>query len=319
MAKRIKVGLALGSGSARGLAHIGVLKVLQEEGIDIDFIAGSSVGAMIGAGYALYGDVGPLLDIAYSRTKKPLDLMIDPSSPVKGIVSGKKIEYFLDEFGFKGKEFHDLRIPTIIAATDILKWTKVALIQGKVTKAIRASISIPGIFTPVKYGNTYLVDGGVTDPVPVDLLREAGVDFVIAVGLFSLSDVPTIWDIRDGDERSIANINNYGANTLYNFFLNLGKEKIISGLNWLKSGIVEGPNILDTIFTSINIMQKELSLRSLEEADIAIVPKGLKGFGLLDFDKAKELIEKGEEATWNLLPKIKKRINEKKKKSLFMS
>ncbi len=319
--KRLKIGLALGSGSARGLAHIGVLKVLQETGIEIDFIAGASVGAMMGVGYALYGDVAPLLDAAYRITKKPVDLMIDPASPIKGIVSGKKIESSLDEFGFKGKEFRDLKIPTIVVATDILRWTRVALIQGSITKAVRASISIPGIFSPVKYGDTYLVDGGVTDPVPVDLLYEAGVDFVIAVGLFPPSDIYTVWDLKDTDGRpgtSLDMRNQRENKAFYELLLRMGMEKVASGINWLKSG-VEGPNILETIFTSINIMQKELSFRSLEKADIAIVPPGLKGFGLLDFDKAPEIIEKGEKAAKNVLPLIEKKLKEKEKSALPVS
>ncbi len=316
MEKKLKIGLALGSGSARGLTHIGVLKVLQEAGIKIDFIAGSSVGAMMGVAYALYGDVAPLLEAAYSVTKKPVDLMIDPAFPIKGIVSGKKIESFLDNLGFRGKEFRDLKIPTIVVATDMFRWERVALTQGSITKAVRASISIPGIFSPVKYGDTYLVDGGVIDPVPVDVLKDTGVDFVIAVGLFSPSDVSTtIWDLRD--EESLPSIRRDLQETeaFHNLLLKLGKEKVISGINWLKSGI-EGPSIFETIFTSINIMQKELSFRSLERADVAIVPPGLKGFGLLDFDKAQELIEKGEKAARNVLPIIEKKLREKEKSAL---
>ncbi len=320
MKKDLKIGIALGSGSARGLAHIGVLKVLQEAGIKIDFIAGSSIGAMIGAAYALYGDITPLLETAYKTTKKPIDLMIDPAFPIKGIVSGKKIESLLDDFGFRGKEFRDLKIPTIIIATDILRWRKVALTQGSLTKAIRASISIPGIFSPVKYGDTYLVDGGVTDPVPVKPLRDAGVDFVIGVGLFPPPDISITWDLKDGN-KSLVPIDQEieERKAFYEFILRLGKEKVLSGINWLKTEVVEGPNIIETIFTSINIMQRELSFRSLEKADIAIVSPELKGFNLLDFHKAGELIEKGEKAAKKILPLLEKKLEEKDKSALLIS
>ncbi len=316
MKNKVKIGLALGSGSARGLAHIGVLKVLEEAGIKIDFIAGASIGAMIGVAYALYGEISPLLDAVYATTKKPINFMIDPAFPIKGIVSGKKIEAYLDDFGFKNKEFRDLKIPTIVVATDVFGWRRVALIQGSITKAVRASISIPGIFSPVKYGNTYLVDGGVTDPVPVDLLHEAGVDFVIAVGLYSSCDVYTVWNLRDDD--NLPKVENTKENKAFHeLLLQIGKDKMMSGINWLKNG-VEGPNVLSVLFTSINIMQKELSIRSLKMADVAIVPPDLQG-GLLDFDKAPEFIEKGEKAARKMLPLIEKKLKEKEKNALLVT
>ena len=319
MGKELKIGLALGSGSARGLAHIGVLKVLEEEGIKVDFIAGTSIGAIIGSAYALYGEVAPLLDAAYKVIKRPIDLMIDPAFPVKGIVSGKKIEALLAEFGFKDKEFRDLRIPMVITATDIIRWTCVALTQGSLIKAMRASISIPGIFSPVKYGDTYLVDGGVTDPVPVDILRDAGVDFIIAVALFPPSELSTIWNLKDDDVPVKKDESDFRRDqAFYELLLNIGKEKFLSSINWLKNGI-EGPNILETLFTSINIMQKELSFRSLEKADISIVPPDLKGFGLLDFNKAEELIQRGEKAARNVIPLLKKKLEEKERVVLPIS
>ena len=319
MNKKIKIGLALGSGSARGLAHIGVIKVLQEEGINIDFIAGSSIGALIGAAYAMHKDVKPLIEAAYNVTKKPIDIMIDPGFPLKGIVSGRKIENLIDGLGFKGKEFKDLKIPTIIVATDLRRWAKVALFQGSITRAIRASISIPAIFTPVRYGDSYLVDGGVTDPVPVEILRESGVDFIIAVGLFPLSDRVTIWDLKDSNNVPLVKSEMETGEAFYNLILRLGKEKIVNGISWLRSEVVDGPNLIETIFTSINIMQKELTFKSLEKADIGIVPPGLKGFNLLDFHRAAELIGKGERAAHNMMPLIKKKIDEKEKTSLSVS
>ncbi len=316
MKNKVKIGLALGSGSARGLAHVGVLKVLEEAGIKIDFIAGASIGAMIGVAYALYGKVSPLLDAVYEIQKKPVNFMIDPAFPIKGIVSGKKIEAYLDDFGFKNKEFRDLKIPAIVVATDVFGWRRVALIQGSITKAVRASISVPGIFSPVKYGNTYLVDGGVTDPVPVDLLYESGVDFVIAVGLFPSSDVYTVWNLRDDD--NLPKVEDVKENkAFYELLIQIGKDKMISSINWLKNG-VEGPNVLSVLFTSINIMQKELSIRSLKMADIAIVPPDLRG-GLLDFDKAPEFIEKGEKAARKMLPLIEKKLKEKEKSALLVT
>jgi len=162
------IGLALGSGSARGLAHIGVLKVLEREQIPINAISGSSMGALIGGLYAAGMPLRELESIALKVTRRAVLAHIDPIPSLKGLVLGKKIEEMLRSF-IGNKDFSELRIPMAIVATDILTGEELVLKdKGDVVNAIRASISVPVVFVPVRAGDRILVDGGVVNPVPVD-------------------------------------------------------------------------------------------------------------------------------------------------------
>ncbi len=169
--KGLKIGLALGSGSARGLAHVGVIMALEAYNIPIDIISGTSIGSVIGGLYASGATVRQLEEVALSIKKSKTLFMIDPVIPRSGLISGDRIEKMLNQFGIKDKTFDDLKIPFAAVATDVESGAEVILNQGKVIDAVRASISIPGIFTPVKYQDYYLVDGGVVDPVPVDVVK----------------------------------------------------------------------------------------------------------------------------------------------------
>ena len=162
------IGLALGSGSARGLAHIGVLKVLEREQIPINAISGSSMGALIGGLYAAGMPLRELESIALKVTRRAVLAHIDPIPSLKGLVLGKKIGEMLRSF-IGNKDFSELRIPMAIVATDILTGEELVLKdKGDVVNAIRASISVPVVFVPVRAGDRILVDGGVVNPVPVD-------------------------------------------------------------------------------------------------------------------------------------------------------
>ena len=181
--KQPKVGLALGSGGARGLAHIGVIKVLEENNIPIDFIAGCSIGAMVGGLYALTKDINLVEKIAMATDwRRIVSLLAEPALFSGGLVGGEKIEKFiLDQTG--GKSYKDLKVPFIAVATDINTGEEVKIKEGSLAKAIRASSSVPLVFKPCKRGNKLLVDGGLSDPVPVDVAREMGAEIVIAVNL----------------------------------------------------------------------------------------------------------------------------------------
>ena len=177
MSRKPKVALVLGAGSARGLAHIGVIQVLQENGIEIDLIAGSSMGAMVGTVYACGVDIY-MLDklIEHMNTK----LLFDVGVPRLGFMSGNRINEFMD-LVTKKKNFADLEMSVAVVATDLMTGNRVVLEEGAVTEAVRASIAIPGIFTPVPKGDMVLVDGAVCDRLPVDVAWEKGADLVIAV------------------------------------------------------------------------------------------------------------------------------------------
>ncbi|MGE5587190.1 MAG: patatin-like phospholipase family protein, partial [Clostridia bacterium] len=164
------IGLALGSGAARGLAHIGVLKVLEREGIPIKAISGASMGALVGGLYAAGMPLVEMEKYALAVTRRSVLAWIDPIPPKQGFIVGKRIQDLLRSFiGNVG--FSELKIPLAVVAADVLTGEEVILRDGDVVDAIRASISIPVVFVPVQLGGRMLVDGGVVNPVPVDYIR----------------------------------------------------------------------------------------------------------------------------------------------------
>lgn len=175
--KRKKVGLALGSGGAKGYAHLGVLKTLEKNNIPIDYISGASAGAIVGALYSLYKDTEKVKQILFDFDK--LKSLIDVSFR-GGIFKGKKLTVFFDDI-FQGKKIQDLDIPLCIIATDFTTGKEVRFKKGNIALAVRASIAIPFIFELVECEKKELADGGLSSPVPVRALREMGSDVVIGV------------------------------------------------------------------------------------------------------------------------------------------
>ena len=188
-----KIGLALGGGAAKGYAHIGILKVLEKEGIPIDMIAGTSIGSVVGALYASGISISVIEKLAYNIQR---DLWIDLVIPRRGFIEGKRVEEMM-KLLTKNKSFDELEIPLAITATDLIEGEEYIFNKGNVAKAVRASISIPGIFNPVIEGKKVLVDGGVLNNVPVDVVKQMGADYVIAVDLSSKVSVKvrSIYDI----------------------------------------------------------------------------------------------------------------------------
>jgi len=181
MEDRKTVGLALGSGGVRGLAHIGVIKVLLKHNIPIDYISGASIGAWVGAHYALYQDIEKTADFTAGKKKEKLLSFLELTMS-GGLVKGEKVEALLNGW-LDGATFADLKIPLKIAATDLISGNKIVFSEGKLAPAVRASMSVPGIFKPVIFEHRALVDGGLSNPVPVDLVKELGAEVVIAVNL----------------------------------------------------------------------------------------------------------------------------------------
>jgi len=175
--EKMKVGLALGAGAARGLAHIGVLQVLQEEKIPVDLIAGTSIGSLIGAFYAAGADLYLLEKIAEHLQWKHLT---DFTLCKTGLINGKELFDFI-KLLTQSKDFSDLNLPFAAVATDIHSGEEVVLQQGLVAQAVRASISIPGVFTPVEINGRFLVDGAVVSNLPVRAARQMGAQVVIGV------------------------------------------------------------------------------------------------------------------------------------------
>ena len=177
MPKKPKIGLALGSGASKGLAHLGVLKVLNEKNIKPSFVTGSSIGALIGGLYCCGIDLDMMIKLA--KNMKP-DIWMDPAVSKKGLLAGKKAEEMF-KILTKNKKIEELDIPIRIVATDIINSRRYVFDKGPLWLAMRASIAIPGIFCPVEIDNLVLVDGGVLDRVPAALAKEMGADIIIAV------------------------------------------------------------------------------------------------------------------------------------------
>ncbi|MDF0725301.1 patatin-like phospholipase family protein [Cytobacillus sp. S13-E01] len=189
-----KIGLALGSGGARGFAHLGVIKVLKEENIPIDMISGSSMGALVASFYGAGLDIERLYKFAVAFKRK---YYLDFTVPKMGFISGKRVKELIRLFTH-GKNIEQLDIPIAIVATDLLNGEKVIFKSGPIADAVRASISIPGIFVPEKVNGRLLVDGGVVDRVPVSVVRDMKADLIIAVDVSHVKvndEITSIFDV----------------------------------------------------------------------------------------------------------------------------
>jgi NTE family protein len=270
--KRKKVGLALSGGAARGLAHVGVISVLHQAGIPIDMIAGTSSGAIMGAVYARHLDTEKMKEYALDPNWKKRAPMIDPSFPKTGFIKGKKIENLLASFLGGHIEFKDLQIPFACVATDISTGEEIVINSGPVPEALRASISIPGIFTLTRHRGRYLVDGGLTTPIPVEVVRQMGADFVIAVNVNP--DVVNRQSIKTSPKTPN-----------------------------------KAPNIFQVLIQSVYITTYSLAKTSLESADFVIEPD-IADISAGEFIRTPELIELGEAAASAALPEIRKKLEE---------
>jgi NTE family protein len=270
--KILKVGLALGSGVARGLAHIGVLKVLEEAHIPINMIAGTSIGALVGACYARDGKISRAEEAALKVGWREFARLLYPNlvSMRKGLIHSKRVEEML-RYLIGDAQFKDLLLPLAAVATDIHTGEEVVIKTGLVIDAVRASISIPAVFVPVKLDGRCLVDGGVTNPVPADVVRAMGADIVIAVNVLT--------DPR----RQTAN-------------------------PMPKRGSLEPPNLLNTLIQSMYIMEHEITKLKMPIVDVNIVPS-VGHLEAHEFFRAKEAIEAGIKAATDKLPQIQKLLS----------
>lgn len=293
----VLVGLVLGSGAALGLAHIGVIRVLEEEGIPIDVVAGSSMGASIAAFWATGKSSNQMEKIVYtSRKKISLLSLRDLIFPASGLISDRRIMNLLSSY-LGEKTFRDIKLPLKIVAVGFENREVVVLDSGKLIDAVRASISIPGIFKPKKKDGIHLIDGGILDPVPVSVLMRMGVKKIIAVNtLPSPSDIQRGFDIQQKElkekEDKIAK-----ANIIVRMFYRTYK----------RIRYMFAPNILDIIVGSMQSMQYTIAEQSCRQADVYIHPD-TAGLNWSDFYSVRKAIKKGEEATAEALEEIKQFI-----------
>ncbi|MBW1862883.1 MAG: patatin-like phospholipase family protein [Deltaproteobacteria bacterium] len=309
-----KIGLALGSGSARGLAHIGVIKALDEAGIRVDYIAGTSVGAVVGAVYAS-GSINSLENVVLQLDWKKIIPFFDVVFPKSGLIDGNKITDFIRNH-VDEKNIEDLPLPFCAVSTDLATGNEVAIQEGDLIEAVRASISIPGIFTPVKKNGLTLVDGALVNPVPVSVVREMGADFVIAIDLNH-----DIIGKKSAGKASISTSDNMSSNKEIGDNL-AGKSRILKALNervksidfpakkqlkqWMAGD--PGPNIFEVLVSSINIMGTQITATRLkaEPPDLLIRPR-LGHLKFLEFHRAKEAIAEGYEETKSSIDFLKRK------------
>lgn len=295
----VLVGLVLGSGAALGLAHIGILKVLEREKIPIDIMAGSSIGALLGSFWAKGMTAAELERIAYGfRSKRSLLTLIDPTIPKFGIFMGGQVTKFLEQH-LDGITFRDLKMPLKVTACDYARRELVILDEGSVVEAIRASVSIPAIFEPVRIRGRYLIDGGVLDPVPVDVLSRMGVHKIIAV-----NTLPSPEDIhRRHQELAEERDRLYRLARAQGFFQLLAFKFRRAWWAWLDS------NIFDVIMHTMQGMEFELAQVQCAQADVVLHPT-VPRVNWFEFYSVDQLIRRGEEEAEEHLAAIKKLVSE---------
>lgn len=281
----MKVGLALGSGAARGWAHIGVIRALEEAGCKPDIIAGCSIGAFVGAACAS-GDLDMLEEWVGRLTWQNVLKLLDPSW-AGGLIKGEKLIDFFRQH-FLDHDFSALAMPFACVATDLANGREVWLKEGSVADAVRASIAMPGLFTPVERNGRLLVDGGLVNPVPVSLCRYMGADIVIAVDLGA--------DLT--------------GRALRREEIVTDKDNERSWLQRLRGSIGLGgsaatPSMMSVMSSSINIMQVRIARSRLagEPADVLLTPM-LSGLGLMDYHRGIEAIAEGRAAVERMLPAL---------------
>lgn len=292
-----KIGLALGGGSARGWAHIGVLRALAEAGVVPDMVCGTSIGALVGAAY-VDGDLDRLENWARELTLQTIVGFLDFSIG-GGLIKGEKlIEFFRSHF--VDLQISALPLPFAAVATDLQTGREVWLQEGLVSDAVRASIALPGLFTPIEHEGRWLVDGGLVNPVPVSLCRAMGADLVIAVDLNS--DIVGKHLRKARASKAAAADNPEGVSETVLARIQSGMATLgIAGPKTSNSR----PSMLDVLASSINIMQERITRSRLagEPADVLITPR-LAELGLMEFHRASIAIEAGSRATKQALQQI---------------
>ena len=274
----MKTGIALGGGGAKGLAHIGVLKVLHEYGIVPDMVAGTSIGAMVGALYLLRGEINAVEEYALGFENSSLYPHLVPRFSSSGMISEKKIQAFLHGI-FGAKRIEDLERPFFCPAADIRSGREVMFDRGSLQRAIRASISIPVLFKPVHLGGHYLVDGGLLNPVPVDILKKRGCDFTIAVNVIAPRPLRLRKKPKIKEAPLLARLDNF-----------LSRRLVPDSPN-------KEPNMIEAFLSTMEIMQQKLIAARLR-ADLpdAVIHIQTSDISTFEFYHPAAIIRRGEQA-----------------------
>ncbi len=294
------VGLALGSGSARGLAHIGVIRALVERDIHVECVAGTSIGALIGSVYAS-GNLAAIEEVFLGFDWKKIAYFIDVVFPKSGLIDGIRVAAFVREY-IQAELIENLPLRFVAVATNLQTGAEVTLDSGDTIEAVRASISVPGILTPVRRNGEVLVDGGLVNPVPISQARAMGAKKVVAVDLNHdiVAGKATIHKDATIEQSSITQALSRFGGTQYQLAMERIQRGLSSmdnsGLNQIRAWFAEEPlpNIFEVTLSSINIMESQITRTRLqvEPPDILIQPK-LGHIRFLEFNRAEEIMEIG--------------------------
>lgn len=293
----VSVGLALGGGAALGLAHIGVLRVLEKENIPIDIIVGSSMGAIIASLWAIGKDAAGIEEIAREfEQKKNLMNLLDPVIPISGLLGGRAIKHWLRKH-IGGRTFYSTRIPLKIVAYDLIRREELVMESGPLVSAIRKSIAIPGVIEPVREGDRLIIDGGVLNPLPTNILTSRNIKKIIGVNVLqSPHDVSESFALEKDAESRKERVPfrkapfQFLGFRVYRFLLRPFKH-----------------NISDIIVRTLQSTEYVLAEQSAQQADVIIHPD-LVGINWFELYKVDELIKRGEDAARKALPEIKKLV-----------
>jgi len=308
---RPRLGIALGSGSARGWAHIGVLRALAERGLVPDVITGASVGALVGAASA-NGRLADLEQWVCTLTQRDVWRLVDARFRGGGVMTGVRLmEAITGKVG--DAPIESLPIAFGAVATDLYTGEEVWLRDGSFMAAVRASSGVPGLFSPTLHEGRWLIDGGVVNPVPVSLCRALGADLVIAV---DLSRSVTMVAKRVGEQptqaRTLSNEQPPAPNARQGEAVTAEGTAILAKWSGLVDGLVESfrskrtePGLLEVMSSAVGIMQDRItrSRFALDPADLVLRPD-LGGFQLMDFHRAREAIDIGAAYVGHMAPQL---------------
>lgn len=292
-----KIGLALGSGASRGWSHIGVINALEKAGIEPDIVCGTSVGAVVGASYAA-GNLEALQEWVLASSQSDVYRFFNIKFSQSGFVDIDRLNKFLHDYvANESLTIEELSKPFIAVSTDLETGQEAWLREGNVAQAVRASMSLPGIFPPVRDNGRWLVDGGLVNPVPVTACHALGADVVIAVNLNA--------DIVGKRLKRTEETSAPAEEGLLNSLKQQAKEYSAS-LFSSDNKEEDAPGLLSVVSSSINIFQDRITRSRLagDPADVLISPR-LRDVGLLEFGKAAEAMKTGEECVERVLPEIR--------------
>jgi predicted acylesterase/phospholipase RssA/CRP-like cAMP-binding protein len=284
----VLVGLALGTGAARGLAHIGVIRILEREGIAVDVVAGSSMGSLVAGAWAVGKSADEMEQLALRiRSRRAFLKLLDPTFPGSGILRGMRVQNFLHTI-VDDLTFADTVIPLKIVAADLNTNEEVVFEEGKIIDAIRASISIPGVFRPISNNGHVLIDGGICNPVPVNVLARAGVSKIIAV-----NTIPNSEEMKQRDR--------------YRAEMSKASRRGRRGMHETGPVIETPTNIINIYMRCMHAMQSHMAEEACSNADVVIRPVVHESVWY-DFYHPERYIRAGEEAAETALPKLKELV-----------